>query len=431
MKFFKGSRDEFANLKEDTSWDEKAELIQRQMAEVLGAKNVSFLIGSGCSSLRREDVLGDIEELGISTMKFLAKDFQAQLASDVVPDDADVFVTKAQQTELIEKLGIDLKAEGISGNLEQMMAVLLNAGQFCRSSAKAEMTDAAVLVESVVAGLKKFVLSRCTNGPFAAGDETVVNLYRRFYQSLATRSRGLAPPWIFTTNYDLFNERAMDRSGIPYSNGFSGTVERRFNPATYRLALAEQLDITSRRWATVDGFVHLCKLHGSLNWLEEGSGLFPIRESHAPLDPATDRVMIYPTPSKQSASFGSPYSDMFREFQRQVVQDQSVLTVMGYSFSDEHVNNIIFQGLTLPSFRLVCFLDPETNDVTRELAGLGDPRIWFIWGEGKVEQSPAHFFDSIANHLMPNSSDQKVDQSIEAALQALFASQKGGQDGSE
>jgi len=114
-----------------------------------------------------------------------------------------------------------------------------------------------------------------------------------------------------------------------------------------------------------------------------------------------------------------------------VVQDQSVLTVMGYSFSDEHVNNIIFQGLTLPSFRLVCFLDPETNDVTRELAGLGDPRIWFIWGEGKVEQSPAHFFDSIANHLMPNSSDQKVDQSIEAALQALFVSQKGEQDGDE
>lgn len=136
---------------------------------------------------------------------------------------------------------------------------------------------------------------------------------------------------MFTTNNDLFNERAMDRSGIPYSNGFAATVERRFNPATYRRALAEQLDISSKRWAAVDGFVHFCKLHGSVNWTEEETDLFPIRESADKLDPTQDRVMIYPTPSKQTASFGSPYSDMFREFQGQIVQDQSVLFVMGFN----------------------------------------------------------------------------------------------------
>lgn len=201
------------------------------------------------------------------------------------------------------------------------MSVLINAHHFCNVSDKEEIKSVAPLVESIIIGIKRFVLYKCTTGPFSGGDETVVALYHRFYQSLATRARGLAPPWVFSTNYDLFNERAMDRSGIPYSNGFSGTVERRFNPATYRLALAEQLDITSRRWAAVDGFVHFCKLHGSVNWIEEEAGLYPIRESHdASLDPSKDRVMIYPTPSKQTASFGSPYSDMFREFQRQVVQ---------------------------------------------------------------------------------------------------------------
>lgn len=221
----------------------------------------------------------------------------------------------------------------------------------------------------------------------------------------------------------------MDRSGIPYSNGFSGTVERRFNPATYRLALAEQLDITSRRWAAVDGFVHLCKLHGSVNWIEEDTGLYPIRESHAPLDPSEDRVMIYPTPSKQTASFGSPYSDMFREFQRQVVQDQSVLVILGFSFGDEHVNNIIFQGLSLPGFRVVAFMDPETNDITRELAALGDPRIWFIWGDGKDAGAKAHYFDGVVNHLLPTSPDQKIDQTIEKALQRLLAQQQDTEDG--
>ncbi len=53
----------------------------------------------------------------------------------------------------------------------------------------------------------------------------------------------------------------MDRSAVPYSNGFSRTVERRFNPSTYHRALAEQLDISSTRWAAVDGYVHFPKLH--------------------------------------------------------------------------------------------------------------------------------------------------------------------------
>ncbi|MAU41083.1 MAG: SIR2 family protein [Kordiimonas sp.] len=379
-------------------------------------------MGSGCSSLRPED-----EDLGIPTMKFLAEEFQALLATD---DEAGLaFVNATQKAELYEKLGIDLSSDDVKGNLEQMMAVMINAHQFCQTSDKDELNTVAALVESIIVGIKKFVLYKCTTGPFSNGNDSVVAHYRRFYQSLTTRARGLAPPWVFTTNYDLFNERAMDRSGIPYSNGFSGTVERRFNPATYRLALAEQLDITSRRWAAVDGFVHFCKLHGSVNWTEEDTGLFPIRESHAPLDPSKDRVMIYPTPSKQTASFGSPYADMFREFQRQVVQDQSVLMILGYSFGDEHVNNIIFQGLTLPGFRVIAFMDPETNDITRELAALGDPRIWFIWGDGKEVGTKAHYFDSVVNHLMPTSADQKIDQTIEKALQTLLAKPQDTEDG--
>lgn len=424
VKFLKGSRNEFENLKGEASWDEKADIIQRQMAEVFGVKNLSFLMGSGCSSLRNGD-----DELGIPTMKFLAEEFQTLLTSDSADGEAQVFVSTENRAELQEKLGIDLSSEEIKGNLEQMMAVLMNAHQFCLTSGKEELSSVASLVEDAIAGIKKYVLHKCTTGPFADGDESVVSLYRRLYQSLTTRSRGLSPPWVFSTNYDLFNERAMDRSGIPYSNGFSGTVERRFNPATYRLALAEQLDISSRRWAAVDGFVHFCKLHGSVNWIEENTGLFPIRESHAPLDPSTDRVMIYPTPSKQTASFGSPYVDMFREFQRQVVQDQSILVIMGYSFGDEHVNNIIFQGLTLPSFRMIAFMDPETNNITRELAALGDPRIWFIWGDGKEAGKKAHYFDGIVNYLLPTSVDQKIDQTIEKALQALLAKSKETKDG--
>ena len=67
----------------------------------------------------------------------------------------------------------------------------------------------------------------------------------------------------------------MDRLGLPYANGFSGVVERRFDPATIRYALAEQLDLTNRKWSAVDGFVYLCKIHGSIDSTEDEHGLFP------------------------------------------------------------------------------------------------------------------------------------------------------------
>lgn len=426
INFRKGNKDEFAKLSVEAGFEGRAEIIRRNLAEVFGSKNLSFLIGSGCSSFKQ-----DQDELGVPTMGPLAQEFQATFQQSPDMPATPSYVTNAQKDALQDRLGIDLAHEDFHWNLERMMEVLMTAQQFCKTSRKAELHDGLAAVEEVIAGVKKFILHKCADGRFAHGDETVVSLYRRFYQSLATRSRGLAPPWVFTTNYDLFNERAMDRSGIPYSNGFSGTVERRFNPATYRRALAEQLDISSKRWAAVDGYVHFCKLHGSVNWTEEEAGLFPIRESAAKLNPAQDRVMIYPTPSKQTASFGSPYSDMFREFQRQIVQDQSVLFIMGFSFGDEHINNIIFQGLTLPGFRLVAFLNPDdaNNPVTRELAALGDPRIWFIWGTDEGTGKKAHYFDSIVQDLMPTSADQKEDQAIEKVFKKLLSKQQGGENG--
>ena len=172
----------------------------------------------------------------------------------------------------------------------------------------------------------------------------------------------------------------MDRLGLPYANGFSGVIERRFNPATFRYALAEQLDLTSRKWSAVDGFVYLCKLHGSISWTEDDHGLFPIRETVDLRN--SGKVMIYPTPVKQNATLGSPYADLFREFQSRIVREQSVLFTMGYAFGDEHINNIVYQALTIPTFRLVIFIDPTHDGELAKLRALDDPRIWIIGSDG-------------------------------------------------
>lgn len=422
MHFLKGPQQVINQGDEIPSWEEQADKVRRQMSELFDAQNLSFLFGSGCSSMWK-----DAEEHGIPTMGPLASEFKGWFEGMPNPS---ATVTHQQKAQLLDQVGIDLTAGEYSNNLERLMDVLLNAERFCAASTKAELNDRVPLIQEVISGVKKYVLRKCSTGMFET-NSTVVDLYRRFYQSVGTRSRGLRPPWVFTTNYDLFNERALDRNATPYSNGFTGTVERFFNPSVYRLALAEQLDISSKRWSAVDGFIHLCKLHGSVNWVEhEGAGLFPIIEKNS-LDADDDRVMIYPTPSKQNASFGSPYADMFREFQRQVVQDQSVLVTMGYSFGDEHVNNIIFQGLTIPGFKLVIFLDPDSvdaNETTKKLKALGDPRIWFLWGEGASQAERAHYFANIVADLLPSNDEDTVTNSIENAMKVLMSKTLGTPD---
>ena len=413
FSFVKGGDDVVAPKDgEDFNWEKGALRVRESLHDALNAKNLAFLFGSGCSSL-----MVDGTQRGIDTMAPLAKEFLG-----AAPGFDDVRFPSATEREALTKhLGFDLKAEEFASNLERLMEVLYSFQFVLKRSASEEMAKGKAAVDALIQKVTAFVTQKCSEAPFSKGDPAIVDLYQAFYRKLVYRDRTLPRPWIFTMNYDLLSETALDRLGMPYCNGFSGTIERRFNPTTYRYALAEQLDLTSRKWAAVDSFIYLCKLHGSINWIEEGGSLFPIREVPAVAATKGSRVMIYPTPMKQNASFGSPYSDLFREFQGRIVRDQSVLFVVGYSFSDEHVNNLIFQALTIPTFRLVAFLPPDAAGVAQKLRSLHDPRIWLIGGAGPKDGTKAHYFDTFVDKFMPESPADKVDTAVKRVLQELIA----------
>jgi hypothetical protein len=329
--------------------------------------------------------------------------------------------TKNEAETIKVALGIDITEKQYSTNLERLMEVLFTAQCLLKQSACASLLACTATIDKLIKKIAAFIRGKCTTGISVEESNPVASLYQAFYRRLIFRDRNLPQPWVFTTNYDLFNEVALDRLGTPYCNGFSGTVERRFNPAVYRYSLAEQLDISNRKWTSVDGYIYLCKLHGSVNWVEEGKGLFPIREVTMK-DSSPSRVMIYPTPTKQNASFGAPYSDLFREFQSRVVREQSVLVVLGYSFGDEHINNLIFQALTVPTFRLVAFVDTDnTEGVVQKLKQLQDPRIWLIGGSGPDGTRKAHYFNTFVESFMPEPPGSRVEQAVERVVAELLS----------
>lgn len=152
------------------------------------------------------------------------------------------------------------------------------------------------------------------------------------------------PIEIFTTNYDLLLEKAMEEVGVPYFDGFVGSVTPFFVPETVEADNTKTYEgiCPPRAWT------RLWKMHGSVNWyLREtaNSGKKHVTRLSEIASPEGEELMIFPSREKYIESRKLPflaYQDRLRRF---LSSGEAVLFIIGYSFSDEHLNEIIFQGL--------------------------------------------------------------------------------------
>lgn len=155
------------------------------------------------------------------------------------------------------------------------------------------------------------------------------------YKSLAmwvSAARRLAPIQLFTTNYDLLIEQALENRRIAYFDGFMGSHEPIFD-----LEAIEE-DTLPARWTL------LWKLHGSINWSQDKTGNIIRR----PVDPDDQSsVLIYPSHLKYDQSRRLPYLAMMDRLKTFLRKPGAVLISCGFSFRDQHINEVIDQGLRI------------------------------------------------------------------------------------
>ncbi|MDP3027914.1 MAG: SIR2 family protein [Deltaproteobacteria bacterium] len=138
------------------------------------------------------------------------------------------------------------------------------------------------------------------------------------------------PVEIFTTNYDLSLEQALEEQLVPYFDGFVGS-----DSAFLDLDSMAEDDLPSR-WA------RLWKIHGSINWWMTAKQ--KIRRSRDKVE--GEQLLIYPSHLKYDQSRQMPYYAMLDRLRVFLRSAQCVLLTCGYSFGDEHINAIIAQGLS-------------------------------------------------------------------------------------
>lgn len=87
---------------------------------------------------------------------------------------------------------------------------------------------------------------------------------------------------------------------------------------------------------------HLIKLHGSIDWhLGPDDNVWRVRDGDI-YPTRSARVLIYPQSTKYLATQRDPFASQFDLFRRALSSGgENVLTVCGYSFGDEHINQEI------------------------------------------------------------------------------------------
>ncbi len=166
---------------------------------------------------------------------------------------------------------------------------------------------------------------------------------------------------VFTTNYDLILEKAFEELRVPYFDGFIGAYEPFFEH--------ESLYGKSKYDKPPVSWIRLWKLHGSLGWFwkpcDEGRSHRVIRLSAGAKKEYPDsEQVIYPSRDKYESSRKQPFTSYFDRLKEFLLGGEGVFIISGYSFSDEHVNEIIFNGLNQNNrlHILAFFYDDEPVD---------------------------------------------------------------------
>lgn len=174
------------------------------------------------------------------------------------------------------------------------------------------------------------------------------------FAAWAKRADYHLPIELFTVNYDLLLETALESLGVPYFDGFIGTLRARFHTE-----LVEGKPGLDREWMPAF-FVRLWKLHGSVNWARQADR--QIVRLGQPV-PEGDAAAIYPSDTKYEESRRVPFVVLQDRLRRTLHEPETLVLIAGYSFGDKHLNELLFDAASKrerSEFMVFCYSDiPE------------------------------------------------------------------------
>ncbi|QVY66182.1 SIR2 family protein [Polaribacter sp. Q13] len=456
-KIFFGNTDKLSDwIEEDLDKGIIIDKIKLMLKNYLELDNVSFLFGSGTSIhlgavairnfpievenyIKEEfDLIDDTYECLLSVIKELQADFLKE-GKDNLISGTQTFEDKRKWKFKIESdIVRDLESNEIAIEYEKVLNYLI-AKDFVLSLDKSQIRTDKIseLITAIKEGLflvcdvdkrkiptseLRKIIKRDKKKSFKNALKNKYYYHEMFLKALLQRPLNLRRANIFTANYDLAFEYAFDKLGVHYIDGFSGFHKRYFKPETFEYDIFYPGSTTSGKIQRIEKVVKYYKLHGSLSWVNseyrDANNLYGIEEKPLELIDSLKKkgeIIIYPSAVKKSYTLDLPYSELFRQFASTITQSQSVLLTVGYSFGDDHFNDIIYQALSNPTFTLIVVdFQGTQNEYIKKLKDLNDPRIIILEGEFFGD------FLTFSDTLMPNFNNIDNNEKVANTLNELL-----------
>lgn len=191
-----------------------------------------------------------------------------------------------------------------------------------------------------------------------------LNVYRKFISSVigilhSSNSRQISRSAnIFTTNYDLFIEKATDKvlesAKFIFNDGASGYFDRKLESTNYNRTVSYK--------GLNDNYINelpsltLIKPHGSVNW-EKNEKFLYIRNYVV-----NTPYVVKPTGREEEETFlSNHFHEMLRMFQLELDKSQTILFVIGFSFQDNHIAKMVKRALQNPELMMYIFAYNEDD----------------------------------------------------------------------
>ena len=174
---------------------------------------------------------------------------------------------------------------------------------------------------------------------------------------------------IYTTNYDLFIEKASDvANGAYYLNdGFTRNPSLTHNHifSTPEFFVSRKKQGRHYNYEVEVPSINLIKLHGSFSWSKtENNNIVFSTELPERLEDLSDNSKINDFNTKLSIIFpnkekfkdtllNQTYYDLLRIYANELEKENSLLIAIGFSFADEHLLDITQRALRNPTLKLI------------------------------------------------------------------------------
>lgn len=176
---------------------------------------------------------------------------------------------------------------------------------------------------------------------------------------------------IFTTNYDLFLEKAVStvskNKRFIFNDGASGYFSRVIDSTNYNRVVAYK-GLNDNYISEIPS-LNLIKSHGSVNW--ERKDEVVLVENKVVNSP----MIVKPTGLESQETFlNNHFHEMLRTFQIELDKPQSVLFVIGFSFQDKHIAKMVKRAIQNPELMIYIFsYSRENKDYLKKLEMTNEP----------------------------------------------------------